>query len=221
LARVLRIRKGDTILCFDGHGNEAEAVVQEITPKGTLLKMGPAKQVPASPTSVSLGIAVPGQGKLEEIVNSATQLGVRRILPLLTERSVVQLTPDRFARKQAHLEQVSIEAAKQSGVSHLPEILPLTPWRLLLPAFSEYDRVLMATVEGPYGDLGEALFKSVPKSILLLIGPEGDFSPEEIRQGSQAGACRIGLGPSVLRCETAVVAALSIVQFVLREGVEG
>ena len=217
LSRVLRVRKGESLLCFDGRGREAEAVVREIKPKETLLEMGPARQVPASACSISLGIAVPGQGKLEEIVNSSTQLGVRRILPLLTERTVVQFTPDRFDRKRAHLEQVSIEAAKQSGTSHLPEILPLTTWRQLLPTFEQYDHVLMATVEGPHEPLREILRSSKTAQLLLLIGPEGDFSPEEIRQGVQAGARRIGLGSSVLRCETAVVAALSIVQFVLRE----
>ena len=218
LTRVLRVRRGDTVSCFDGCGREAEAVVREAGPKGLLLAMGPARQVPFPIPAVSLGIAVPGQGKLDEIVNSATQLGVRRILPLLTERTVVHLTPDRFNRKQAHLNQIAIEAAKQSGVSFLPEIQPLIPWREFLPTWAEYDRVLMATVEGPHEDLREILRPGGLAGLLLLIGPEGDFSPEEIRQGSQAGARRIGLGPSVLRCETAVVSALSILRFVLREG---
>jgi len=66
LTRVLRVRKGDIVICFDGCGMEAEAVVQEITTKGSLLKMGLARQIPASPWLVSLGVAVPGQGKLDE-----------------------------------------------------------------------------------------------------------------------------------------------------------
>ena len=224
LTRVLRVRKGDIVICFDGCGREAEAVVQEITPQGTLLKMGLTRQIPASPWLISLGVAVPGQGKLDEIVNSATQLGVRRILPLLTERTIVQLTPDRFDRKQAHLQQISIEAAKQSGAGRLPEILPLTPWRQLLAAFAQYDRVLMAAVEGPHEDWRAALSQSVRRteraigtSYLLLIGPEGDFSSKEIRQASGAGARLVSLGPLVLRCETAVISALSILGYLLRE----
>ncbi len=223
LSRVLRVRPGDSILCFDGQGRQMEAVVRDIGPGRLLLEAGPVQQIPPAPWAVHLGAAIPGQGKLEEIVGSATQLGVSAILPLQTERTVVRFTADRFKKKLERLRQVSIETAKQCGIGLLPEIRPVTPWSKLLASFPEYDRVLLAAVEGPHESWRTAVSQPVrrtegtsyPLKILLLIGPEGDFSPEEIQQASGAGARPVTLGPLVLRCETAVVAALSILNFLL------
>ena len=219
LSRVLRVRRGETILCFDGQGRQMEAVVREAGQGRLLLEAGPVQQVPPPPWEVHLGIAVPGQGKLEEIVSFATQMGVSAVLPLQTERTVARFTADRFKRKMEHLRQVSVETAKQCGIGLLPGIRPVTPWSKLLASFPQYHRVLLTAVEGPREDWGEAL-SSLPVSssvkILLLIGPEGDFSPEEIQQASGAGARLVSLGPLVLRCETAVVAGLATLFFLLR-----
>jgi len=223
LARVLRVRRGDTVLCFDGQGRQMQATVRDLGSSQLLLEAGPVQQIPPSPWAVHLGIAIPGQGKLEEIVSFATQLGVSGILPLQTERTVVRFTADRFKRKMEHLRQVSVETAKQCGIGLLPEIRPVTPWNRVVASFPEYHRVLLAAVEGPHEDWKTVLSQPVrrtegtsyPVKILLLVGPEGDFSPEEIRQASQAGARLVSLGPLVLRCETAVVASLSILNFLL------
>ena len=219
LARVLRVRLGEKVLCFDGQGRQMEAAVREVKSGHLILEAGPLQKIPSAPWVVHLGVAIPGQGKLEEIVNSATQLGVSGILPLQTERTVVRFAEDRFERKREHLRQVSVETAKQCGICLLPEIRPVTPWSRIVASFPEYHRVLLGALEGPHEDWKKAL-SSLPVSssvkILLLIGPEGDFSPQEIQQAVQAGARRVSLGPLVLRCETAVVASLSILNFVLR-----
>ncbi len=199
-----------------------EAVVREAGAGRLLLEAGPLRQVPPAPWAVHLGVAIPGQGRMEEIVGSATQLGVSAILPLQTERTVVRFTADRFKRKMDHLRQVSVETAKQCGIMLLPEIRPVTPWSKLLASFPEYHRILLAAVEGPREDWKTALSQPVRRteraigtSYLLLIGPEGDFTPEERRQALDAGAHPVSLGPLVLRCETAVVAGLSILNFLL------
>ena len=219
LARVLRVRVGETVLCFDGQGRQMQAIVRDLGSNHLILEAGPLQQISPSPWAVHLGIAIPGQGKLEEIISSSTQLGVSAILPLETERTVVRFTPDRFERKQEHLRQVSVETAKQCGIGLLPEIRPVTPWSRVVASFPEYHRVILAAVEGPHEDWKKAL-SGLPVSssvkILLLVGPEGDFSPEEIQQASGAGARLVSLGPLVLRCETAVVASLSTLFFVPR-----
>jgi 16S rRNA (uracil1498-N3)-methyltransferase len=127
---------------------------------------------------------------------------------------------ERACRKREHLVQVAVEALKQSGNAWLPTIAPFTPFRQLLKRCSEFDRVLLATVSGPH-ERWQELLTPRPKRVLLLIGPEGDFTPEEIRQAQQMGARSVGLGPWVLRTETACTAALAIVQHVLREAKAG
>ena len=213
----MRIHTGDSVTCFDGQGTEAEAFVVRINSREVILQMGPQRKITPPAWDISLGIAVPGQGKLEEIISQATQHGVSRIIPLSTQRTVAHFTPEQFSRKLIRLRQVAIEALKQCGGSRIPDLQSITPWKELLAALGSYDLVLMAAVEGPHEGLRDLVMKQRPRHLLVLVGPEGDFSPEEIRQAVQAGAHRVSLGPSVLRCETAAVAVVSIVSFLLRE----
>lgn len=217
LARVLRVQPGDAVTLFDGKGREADARVRGVKAGEVLLEAGPTRTIPAPPWTLALAVAVPGNVKLDDIVNQATQLGAGRIIPLVTERTLVRASPERWRTKQGRLARIAVEAAKQSGAARIPAIDPLTRWSDLLPDFPTHDLVLMATVEGPHEPLAPLLRPGAQK-ILLLVGPEGDFTPQEIRQAAQAGARRFSLGPAILRCETAVVVALSSVSFLLREG---
>ena len=218
LVRVLRVRKGDTVICLDGRGKEMECTVEEAAGSRLLLRGGPEKRLPPLSWEVTLAVAVPGQGRLEEIVNSSTQLGVMHLLPLQTERTVVRFTEERFLKKKEHLRQVAIEAAKQSEAVRLPEIHPVMTWKQFQPTLSFYDRSFLGAVEGPHEDWRGLLEANRdPRKVLLLIGPEGDFTPEEIRQAIAAGAHPVSLGPNVLRCETAVASSLSILFYLLRE----
>lgn len=217
MAVVLRVRKGDRVVCLDGLGRLAEAEVLQSSSREILLRLGPGRQIPPPDCSITLAAAVPGQGKLDPMVSEATQMGAAGILPLITERTVARWAGSPAARKQDHLRQVALEAMKQSGAPRLPVVGPVTAWADLLPSFPQNDLVLMAAVEGPHEPLRPLLAEKRPRRLLLLIGPEGDFSSAEIAQAVAAGARRISLGPQVLRCETAVVAALAVIRFVLRE----
>ena len=218
LARVLRVRPGDPVTLFDGQGREAEAVVREVGAREVLLDVGAARSVSPPAWAITLAVAVPGNVKMDEIVNQATQLGAGRIIPVLTERTVTRFLPERWKSRQERLNRIAVEASKQCRGSHLPTVDPLTPWEDLLAAFPSHDLVLMAAVEGPHEPLASVLRSDTRRKILLLIGPEGDFTPQEIREAAASGVRRFSLGPTVLRCETAVVAALSLVSFLLREG---
>ncbi len=190
----------------------------EETRRGVLeLSLAEPTQTAPPPCAVTLAAAVPAQGKLETIVHQATELGVRTVVPLWTERCVGRFNPDRFAGRMARLQAIAIEALKQSGNPWLPAIQPLRRWKEMVGEFPQHERLLIATVEGPHEEL-RPLVQPPPRSVLLLIGPEGDFSPREAEQAARAGARRIALGPSVLRCETACVAALAVLQQLLREG---
>ena len=219
LTQVLRVSPGDEIVCFDGQGQEAEAVVRQVGRREVELALGRRRTVPQEAWKVTLAAAVPGGGKFEQIIDQATQMGVSRIVPLACERGVVRISPSEAGKKLVRWRQVAVAAGKQSGSSRLPEIEPMTPWKQFLPAIEKGDRALIAALEGPYADPGTILSPGKGGSLLILIGPEGDFTPEEMAQADEQGAKRIWLGPTVLRCETAVVAALAIISHHLHETV--
>lgn len=215
LARVVRVSSGESVVCFDGMGREASARVLKVTGQGLLLSVGPSRALPEPSFRITLAVGIPGQGKLDEIVGQATQLGVRRVIPMITERTVVREMGARAARKQERLRRVAVEAIKQSGSGRVPDIQPFSSFDRTLPFFQEYDRVLLASVEGPWESLPAILEKRC-LCPLILVGPEGDFSPVEVEQAVRAGARRFSLGPTVLRCETACVAAVSLISYLLR-----
>ncbi len=218
LLRVLRIRPGMEVSCFDGRGTEGLASVSSIGRRQIFLQIIETKQARPFPWEVSLGAAVPRNGKLDQILDQATQLGVSRIIPLATARGVVKITPQSSEKKLSRWAQIVVEAGKQAEVSYLPEILPVTPWDSAIKNFSDYDRVLLAAVDGPHEEMEALLSLGNPRRLLVLIGPEGDFTPEEIRQACAAGARRFSLGPTVLRCDTAAVVALGVLFHLLRKG---
>ena len=216
LRDVLRLRSGAELICFDGRGREAAARVRSLDRKGVALEVAAARIVPAPPCEVTLVAAVPANAKLEQLVDQAAQMGVAAFIPLQTARTVVRLKADQRARKLERLRQVAIEAAKQCGIPRLPRIDPITPWKELLGRFSEPDLVLLCLVEGAAGWIPQALPQPLPKRVWLLIGPEGDWSPEEIREAQAQGARTVSLGPTTLRCETAAVAALAQLHLALQ-----
>lgn len=215
MARVFRVSRGDELICSDGTGREASARVLQVSAREVTLSVGPSRSMPESSFQVTLGVGIPGRGKLDEIVSQATQLGVRRILPLITERTVVPESAFASERKLERLRRIAIEAIKQSGSGRIPEMRPAFPWDALLRSFQEYDRVLLASVEGPWEPLPSVLEGGCRRP-LILIGPEGDFSPQEAERAVRCGARRFSLGPNVLRCETACVAAVSLISYLLR-----
>lgn len=218
MVRVFRVAERDELLCTDGTGREAPAQVLRVSPRELLLSIGPTRSMPEPSFRLTLAVAIPGQGRMDEIVNQAAQMGVSRILPLVTERTVVPLSAFASGAKQGRLRRIAVEAIKQSGSGRIPEIRPAHPFNELILSFKEYDRVLLASVQGPWEPLEDLLTPHPsPFTVLLLIGPEGDFSPEEIDSAVRAGARRFSLGPTVLRCETACVAAVSVVSHLLRE----
>ena len=215
LSRVLRVTPGTVVTCFDGQGHEAPAQVRRVIRREIQLELKERFETPEPRCRITLGIAVPRHGRMDQIIDQATQMGVNRVAPLLTRRGVVKVSPEAMRKKQARWEQIAIEAGKQSGVSRIPVIQPVTPWAGLLPSLATTDCVLIAAIEGPHESLGQILSQGDPRHLLVLIGPEGDFTPEEIEEAARAGAHRISLGPTVLRCETAVVASLTLVNFFL------
>ena len=217
LIRVLRVAKGEELVCFDGEGHEARAVVSDITRHKISLALKEKKQTPLRAYQLTLAAAVPGNVKFDQIVDQATQLEVSRIIPVLTERTIVTIPEKGRVKKQSRWNKIARAAGKQSGVSRLPVVEPVCAWKDLMRVLPQYPVALIATTDGPYEKISSVLQQVDQGKIIILIGPEGDFTIPEIEQAVHAGAHRLSLGPSIMRCETAVVVAVGLVSSFLWE----
>lgn len=217
---VMRCRAGDRIIVFDGAGTEAEAEILS-TGKGTVsLAAKLVSQSARPPACLTLGQAIPKGKNMDLIIQKATELGASRIVPLLSERTVVQLDGDDLAKKQDKWQRVAIEACKQCGQNWVPEVAePVSVEQFvkkttdrfrLIAAISPSARTLKEILADWQDDHG-----SRPDAATLLVGPEGDFTPAEVSLALGAGFFPLSLGPIILRSETAAIYTLSITGYEL------
>ena len=215
---VLRVNPGDKAVVFNGRGVEATVEVLAITRKAlTLRKLLHSKSPPIA-CEITLAQAIPKGKNMDLIVQKAVELGASAISPLLSERTVIQVGEDDAARKQQKWQVVAIEAAKQCGQNWLPKVdLPRSPKEF----FSQnvrHDLMLIASLQPDAMHLKKLLAENAgktPKSVLILVGPEGDFTPAEIALAKSHGCRPITLGPIVLRTETAAIYSLSVLSYEL------
>jgi len=218
---VLRVRRGDQVTILDGAGRELSCAVEDFDRDKVRLTILETKAVPAPPCSITLLQAVPKGKIIESIIQKATELGVARIVPLLTERVVMDLDEKHAERKAEKWQQVAIEAIKQCGAAWLPRVeAPITPKEFL--ARSEaFEIPLVASLQPGaqhprnYLQKFESEHGRKPRSACVWIGPEGDFTAGEVAAIASAGALPITLGNLVLRVETAATYCLSILNYEL------
>jgi 16S rRNA (uracil1498-N3)-methyltransferase len=154
---------------------------------------------------------------MDLILQKGVELGASEIVPLLTSRTVVRMDDAADAeRKRERWQQIALEACKQCGRNLVPQVaLPATVERFLVNR-SATDMLLLASLQADARPIKEALDLhaasrgSLPQSVAVLIGPEGDFTPEEITLLKEAGAVSVTLGPTILRAETAALYCLSV-----------
>ncbi len=219
---VLRLTPGEKVVVFNGQGTEATAqVLPASTKRAVHLQTLHRVKTPPLPCRLTLAQAIPKGKNMDLIVQKATELGAAEIAPLLSERTVTRVESDESASvKQAKWQGVVVEAAKQCGQNWLPVVaLPRTPKEFFAahPAGS-FDFMLIASLQSDSRRLRALLEEhgSKPKSALILVGPEGDFTPAEIGLAKSAGCRPITLGPIVLRTETAAIYCLSVLSYELQ-----
>ncbi len=222
LVAVNRCQRGDPVVAFDGHGREWQCECVDPAKAGAVLRVRSTHQAAPLPCAITLAQSMPKGATMDEIVRQATELGAARIVPLITERTQVHLDADRADKKIEKWRIASIEAAKQCGNPWVPEITPLTKLDALLAGSAkDFDLKLVASLHAgakPLRSVVEhwrAQHGRPPQRVLWLVGPEGDFSPAEITACVMAGCAPVTLGPLVLRCDTAAVAALSVLGYEL------
>ena len=215
---VLRMNPGDKAVVFNGRGIEATVEIAAVTRKSvTLRKLLHSKSAPLA-CEIILAQAVPKGKNMDLIVQKAVELGAAAVCPLLSERTVVQVEEDDAARKQQKWQAVAIEAAKQCGQNWLPAVhLPRTPKEFFSRPV-RHDLMLIASLQPGAMHLKKLLAENAdkkPRSVLVLVGPEGDFTPAEIGLARSHGCRPITLGPIVLRTETAALYCLSVLSYEL------
>jgi len=204
----MRMAPGDAITLFNGQGGEYAATISTAGKKSVTVAVGDYRDTHVeSALEIHLGIAISRGDRMDWIIQKATELGVNTVSPLVTERTEVKLKGERAEKKVHHWQKISIAACEQSGRNNIPLISPLknlADW--LNTTQAEYKLVLH------HRALAEGGGRKEPKSIALLIGPEGGLSPTEIEHAEAAQYQALRLGPRVLRTETAPLAALAILQ---------
>ncbi|MGE4550869.1 MAG: RsmE family RNA methyltransferase [Opitutales bacterium] len=214
LAKVLRAREGDEVEVFDGRGEIHRCRLIGISANRVELKSTDKKFVePACPSFV-LAVAVPKGKKMDEIVRQAGEMGATRVVPLVTDRSEGSTDPGRWESKRERWRIGAIEACKQSGNAYLPEIAPFCALPDWLSSLSGGTFKILASLESDalplrnWLDKGRA--KEIPDEVALLVGPEGDLTPEEYASARTADFLPCNFGANVLRVDTAAVCAFAV-----------
>jgi 16S rRNA (uracil1498-N3)-methyltransferase len=201
---VLRIAEGASIEIFDGRGASASAEVLEVRGGSVTLKVVAPLQSRESPLNLAMGVAVPKGDRMTWVVQKLTELGVRRIVPLVTER--VEMRKEACERNLGRWRRVALESCKQSGRSRVPDIdVPAEPEELLLA-----HRGARWMAHPGAARLAAPIDPETPA--LALVGPEGGWSERELALADSCRASLFGLGPRVLRTETAAIAAAVLLQ---------
>jgi 16S rRNA (uracil1498-N3)-methyltransferase len=212
-AQVLRLRRGDSVTVFDGRGRSAKAEIAEVSKSELRLVLGETKVRPPFSPEICLAQAVPKGKTMDLIVQKAVELGVNSIQPLITRHTVVQVDGEDASKKAAKWQRVALEACKQCGQDLLPEVAPPVD-------FSDWigkagaDLKIIASLFPGARPLREILRAGpVPRQVILLVGPEGDFSTSEGDDAVAGGFLAATLGPIVLRAETAAFFGISALRY--------
>jgi 16S rRNA (uracil1498-N3)-methyltransferase len=223
---VLRLKSGECVNVLDGAGNEFFCAVENAAKDSVTLAVQEKKTTPAPPCSITLLVAVPKGKIIESIIQKAVELGASRIVPLLTERVVTQLDGEGEASKREKWQQVAIEAIKQCGAAWLPKVAAPQTISDLLARGEKIELPLVGSLQTErrhprewFQDF-QRQHGRLPHSVGVWIGPEGDFTLDELQTIEAAGAKPITLGALTLRVETAAIYCLSFLNYELQSPTE-
>jgi len=218
---VLRLEPGERVVVFNGRGHEIMAEITKVTRKEIQMRKLHEARVPPLRCEITLAQAIPKGKNMDLIVQKAVELGAAKIAPIISDRTIVHLQDKEAVQKQAKWQQVAVEAAKQCGQNWLPTVqIPrklsdffdgIAPLQIRLIGSLQSDAVHLKTVLAEY----ENEHESRPTSVLMCIGPEGDFTPAELNLARSHGCRPITLGPIILRVETAAIYCLSVLSYEL------
>ena len=216
LVRVLRVSANDPLECFDGTGFVYRGRIVRCSPKALTVAIEQRFEVPPPHPRVVLAHALIQPQRFEWLIQKATELGVAQIIPVVTARTTVR--PEGGSSRLIRWRRIAQEAARQSGRTTVPLLDPPQPMASVLALAKRIECVLMPTLAEGASPLRTLLAGlSAFKEVAVLIGPEGDFAPEEVARAKACGAQPVSLGSLTLRSETAALATVALIQLVSAE----
>ncbi|HEX7910467.1 MAG TPA: 16S rRNA (uracil(1498)-N(3))-methyltransferase [Paraburkholderia sp.] len=210
---VLRLQPGDSVVLFNGEGGEYSAELVEVERRSAKVKIREFRDIEVeAPYRLTLAQGIAGGDKMDWLIEKAVELGASSFVPLTTTRSVVRLTGERAQRRHAHWQGIVKASCEQCGRNRLPEVMPvreIATWLSSMPRTPEEGelRILLS----PRASISFSALPANPPQgrVIVLVGPEGGFSATEEAAATAHGFTAVGLGPRVLRTETAGIAVLS------------
>jgi 16S rRNA (uracil1498-N3)-methyltransferase len=218
---VLRMKRGDRTVLFNGRGREITAEIVDLAGREVRLRRLQETETPPLRCRITLGQAIPKGKNMDLIVQKAVEIGAAEIAPLISERTIVDLGPKEAEQKQAKWQQITIEAAKQCGQNWLPQVHAPRKLKDFFSHASSFDLRLIGSLQPDAIHLKKILadyadqHRDRPRNVLMLVGPEGDFTPAELGLAKTQGCLPITLGPIILRVETAAIYCLSVLSYEL------
>src|SRR5258707_3635890 len=220
---VLRMEVGDKLGLFNGEGRELTAEITNVADHEIRLRKLHESETAPLRCKIVLGQAIPKGKNMDLIVQKAVEIGAAEIAPIISDRTIVQIDSESAAQKQSKWQQIAIEAAKQCGQNWLPHVHAPRKLSELFPVTSDepFDLQLIGSLQPGAQHLKKILanysneHQRRPQIVLMLVGPEGDFTPAELELARSHGCEPITLGPIILRVETAAIYCLSILSYEL------
>jgi len=221
---VLRMKKGNHLLLFDGLGCECEAVITGHDHERVNLKIISKEVVPAEAINITLAQSLPKAKKMDSIIEKACELGTFRIIPFVSARSIPRLPPEKALLKQARWQKIALEAARTCHLNRIPEVGNIHAFEKMLREADtealkiifweeETKRSLKQTLEEIRPGASCNLQLEKCRDFFLVVGPEGGFAEDEIRLAESRGFTSVSLGRQILKVETAAIVILSIIQY--------
>lgn len=212
---VLRMGSGDSLVLLDGTGMEYPSTIIEAKTRHVTLRIeGKQPGRTESPVDIRIGVGLLKKNKMDLVIQKVSELGVKEIYPVATCRAVSVLDRERAEQRRERWQMIAQEASRQSGRSSVAAVRPVLSFDEIVEESEESDFSLLFTTAttSPL----EALARqpsAQPRRMLLLVGPEGGFSPEEEQTAQGKGFTPVGMGPRILRAETAAILAVALVQY--------
>ena len=216
IKNVLRLKPGDPVTVFDGRQFEYETIIDHFSSDSAILTITEKKEIRHSEIRITLAQSIPKAGKMEFIIQKATELGITTIIPVLSRRSIPKFPGNKMTAKVSRWRKIAVEASRQCGRAVIPDIRDIVSFDDMVRLPGDNDCRIIFWEEETTRDFKTMLHNDTVKNrkdFFIVVGPEGGFTREEVESARAHGFASVTLGTYILRTETVALAVLSILQY--------